>query len=289
MTGSPAVDPSGVVYFGTSDKKVYAYASDKTKLWAFATADTVYSSPALGADGSVVFGSYDGKVYCLRDATSKDLTPPTTPVVTVPSASIASGDPFTASWSATDPETMVAEYTYAVGTTPGGSDVAGWTSAGIETSMSRDDLPLEGGQTYYVSVKARNPSQRWSDVGVSRGVTVISAVGYDKLGALKAADDATGVSLLGKTVTAVFADCFFVEEPDRACGIRCVEGSTTLKPGDIVDVQGDLETISGEHCLTGATHTLAGPGDVIRPLAISGHSLLGHGVRWGFWSQCAAA
>lgn len=277
ITSSPAVDPSGTIYFGSCDKNIYAYKSDKTRVWAFATGDTVYSSPALGADGSVVFGSYDGKVYCLRDATSKDLTPPTTPVVTVPSTSIASNDPFSASWSAADPETMVAEYTYAVGTTPGGSDVAGWTSAGIETSMSRDDLPLEGGKTYYVSVKARNPSQRWSEVGVSQGVTIVSIVGFNKLGELKAAGDVAGVSLPGKTVTAVFADCFFVEEADRACGIRCVEGSTTLMPGDIVDIQGDLETISGERCLTGATHTLAGSGDAVKPMAIN-TKILGHGV-----------
>ena len=277
IVSSPAIDPSGTLYFGACDKKVYAYAPDKTRLWAFETGDSVYSSPALGADGSVVFGSYDGKIYCLRDATSKDLTPPTTPVVTVPSTSIAAGDVFAASWSATDPETMVAEYTYAVGTTPGGSDVAGWTSAGIETSMSRDDLPLEGGKTYYVSIKARNPSQRWSEVGVSQGVAVISVVGFDRLGALKCANDASGVSLCGKTVTAVFGDCFFIEESDRACGIRCFEGSASFQVGDIVDVQGDLETISGERCITGATHTLAGSGDLIRPLAIS-QSLMGRGV-----------
>jgi hypothetical protein len=225
-----------------------------------------------------VFGSYDGKIYCLRDATSKDLTPPTTPVVTVPVVSIAQGDPFSASWSASDAETMVAEFTYAIGTTPGGSDVAGWTSAGIETSMSRDDLPLEGGKTYYVSVKARNPSLRWSEIGVSPAVTVVAVVGFDKLGVLKAGDDADGVSLGGKVVSAVFSDCFFIEEADRACGIRCFEGPTTLKPGDIVDVEGNLDTISGERCLTGATHTVTGSTSAVKPMAMGCRWLVGHGV-----------
>lgn len=278
IVSSPAVDPSGTIYFGSCDKKIYAYKADKTKVWAYATGDTVYSSPALGADGSVVFGSYDGKIYCLRDATSKDLTPPTTPVVTVPSATLSPGDPFSASWSASDPESMVAEYTYAIGTTPGGADVAGWTSAGIETSMSRDDLILEGGKSYYVSVKARNPAQRWSEVGVSRSVTLVAAVNFGRVGELKSAGDQQGVSLPGKTVAAVFADCFFIEEEDRASGIRCFEGATTLKAGDVVDVWGDLETISGERCLTGVTHSVAGSAGAPRPMALNGRSLKGKGL-----------
>lgn len=278
IMSSPAVDPSGTIYFGACDKKIYAYKADGTQVWSFATADSVYSSPALGADGSVVFGSYDGKIYCLRDATSKDLTPPTTPVVTVPSATIAAGDPLSASWSATDPESMVAEYTYAIGTTPGGSDVAGWTSAGIETSMSRDDLPLECGKSYYVSVKARNPAQRWSDVGVSSAVTLVAAVSFDRVGDLKSAGEARSISLPGKIVTAVFPDCFFVEEDDRASGIRCFEGPTTLKAGDVVDIWGDLETISGERCLTGVTHSVVGSTDPVKPVAISSRGLKVKGI-----------
>ncbi len=277
MTGSPAVDPSGTVYFGTSDKNVYAYSSDTeppTKLWEFATGDSVASSPALGADGSVVFGSYDGKVYCLRDTTSKDLTPPTTPVVTVPSAIIVVGDPFMASWTAADPDTMVAEYTYAIGTTSGGSDLAGWTSAGIETSMNRDDLPLEVGHTYYLSVKARNPSQRWSDVGVSQGVTVVSAVGFGTIAGLKTYADGASASIEGKTVTGVFADCFFIEEEDRFAGIRCVEAPTTLQAGDIVDVSGTIAMINGECVLSEATHTFVGHDKAIKPVGVVGRSVL---------------
>ena len=273
VTSSPAVDPSGAIYFGACDKNIYAYLADGTKLWEYATGDSVAGSPALGADGSVIVGSYDGKVYCLRDATSKDLTPPTTPVVRIPGASIASGDPLRASWSASDPESMVAEYTYAVGTLPGGSDVAGWTSAGIETSVSRDDLPLVAGRTYYVSVKARNPSQRWSEVGISRGVTVMSSVGGSTIGGLKTTEDGSSVSMLGKTVTAVFDDCFFVEENDRSAGIRCVEALTTLSTGQIVDVTGTLATVDGERVVSGATHVVSGAQpavEEIRPLAMAG-------------------
>ena len=278
MSGSPAVDPSGTVYFGTSDKKVYAYSPDKTKLWEFATGDSVASSPALGADGSVIFGSYDGKVYCLRDTTSKDLTPPTTPVVTVPRAVIVIGDPFAASWSATDPDSMVAEYTYAIGTTAGGSDLAGWTSAGIETSINRDDLPLEAGRTYHVSVKARNPSQRWSDVGVSQGVTVVSSVGFGTIGGLKTYLDGAQASIESKTVTGVFADCFFIEESDRFAGIRCIPSHPELveglKAGDIVDVSGKIATVNGECVISEATHVYVGPDKPVKPVGVVGRSIL---------------
>ena len=294
MTCSPAVDPSGTVYFGTSDKKVYAYISTMqtsspgqggtsqtivpTKIWEFATGDSVASSPALGADGSVVFGSYDGKIYCVRDTTSKDLTPPTTPVVTVPSATMMVGDRFVASWSAIDPDSMVAEYTYAIGTTPGGCDLVGWTSSGIETSIARDDLPLEVGRTYYVSVKARNPSQRWSDMGVSPPVTVAPEVGFDTLASLKTHVDGARASIAGKTVTAVFDDCFFIEEPDRFAGIRClpahrelVEG---LKAGDIVDVCGRIATINGERVIAEATYVCAGSDKPIKPVGVVQKSAL---------------
>ena len=277
VTSSPAVDPSGAIYFGTCNKNIYAYLSDGTKLWEYATGDSVAGSPALGADGSVVVGSYDGKVYCLRDATSKDLTPPTTPVVRAISTSIAPGDPLRASWSASDPESMVAEYTYAVGTEPGGSNVAGWTSAGIETSMSRDDLPLAAGRTYYVSVTARNPSQRWSEVGVSAGVSVVSVVGTSTIGDLKKADEGSSVSLLGKTVSAVFGDCFFIEENDRSAGIRCVEASASLTAGQIVDVSGTLAIVNGERVVSGATHVVSGTqpaGGEIKPLAMAGSAIL---------------
>lgn len=274
MTGSAAVDPSGSVYFGTSDKKVYAYSSDMTKLWEYETGDSVASSPALGADGSVVFGSYDGKIYCLRDATTKDLTPPTTPIVTAQSAVVLRGDPLVVSWSAFDPESMVAEYTYAIGTSAGGADVAGWTSAGIETSMTRDDLLLETGRDYFVSVKARNPSQRWSEVGVSNAVTVVSSLGDGTIGGLKICDGGTPVSIKAKIVTGVFADCFFIEESDRTSGIRCVEASTDLKSGDIIDVSGTIDIVNGEYVIASAEHAYVGSQKAVKPVGIIGRSVL---------------
>jgi len=86
------------------------------------------------------------------------------------------------------------------------ADVEGWTSAGIETSVSRDDLTLVPGTIYYVSVKARNPSQRWSEIGVSQGIEVIPARIVGSIGELGALEEGVDVMLAGKVVTAVFGD-----------------------------------------------------------------------------------
>lgn len=266
VMSSPAVDPSGMVYVGSSDKNIYAFNSDGTICWSYKTGDSVASSPALGADGSVVFGSYDGSIYCLRDVTSKDLTPPTMPVVTVPSSVLLQGEALQASWTSTDPESMVAEYTYAIGTAAGGSDIAGWTSAGIETSVTRDDIQLTVGQTYYFSVKARNPSQRWSETGVSVGVTVITEASIESIGELKDLDDGSSISLTNKVVTAVFDDCFFIEESNRCSGIRCIEAGAQLSSGSMVDVQGTLGTINGERVIYDASHTVPDPAPALSPL-----------------------
>ena len=269
MVSSPAIDSTGLIYVGSSDEKIYAINPDGTICWSYKTLSSVACSPAIGGDSSVVFGSYDGGIYCLRDVKAKDLTPPTTPVVIVP-ATIQAGQPLMASWSATDPDTMVAEYTYAIGTAPGTADVSFWTSAGIGTSVSRDDLTLEVGKAYYVSVKARNPSQRWSDVGVSQPCAVVNDAVTNNITVVKRLADQTTVSLYGKVVGAVFDDCFFVQEPTRAAGIRCVRAGASLAPGDIVSITGTITTSNSAKILGNAAYTKTGSGPTPKPLGICG-------------------
>ena len=269
IVSSPAVDPSGMIYVGACDRKMYAFNPDGTVLWTYATQSSVVSSPALGADSSVVFGSYDGNIYCLRDVTSKDLTPPTTPVVTVPPV-VSVGQPLRASWIATDPETMVAEYTYAIGTAPGLCDVAGWTSSGIETSATRDDLTLVPGTLYYVSVKARNPSQRWSEIGVSHGINVIPSRLIGSIGEIGEIDEGVEVVAAGKVVTAVFDDCVFIEEPGRFAGVRCVMAGSALKAGDRVNVTGKVRITNGERVLDPASCSDSTGGDPLAPIVVRG-------------------
>ncbi|MGF3523072.1 MAG: PQQ-binding-like beta-propeller repeat protein, partial [Candidatus Bathyarchaeia archaeon] len=64
VASSPAV-AGGMVYFGSSDDKLYALdASTGEVKWVFFTGGDAASSPAV-ADGVVLAGSYDGKLYAV--------------------------------------------------------------------------------------------------------------------------------------------------------------------------------------------------------------------------------
>ncbi|OGS08420.1 MAG: hypothetical protein A2270_09010, partial [Elusimicrobia bacterium RIFOXYA12_FULL_51_18] len=112
---------------------------------------------------------------CLKAFTSKtnDATVPsnvttvydgTTPGVDI--NAVTSLTELSANWTAaSDGESGIRRYWYAIGTTPGGTNVRNWTDAGNVTAVTRTGLTLAGGQTYYFSVKAEN----W--VGLQSGIT----------------------------------------------------------------------------------------------------------------------
>jgi len=84
-----------------------------------------------------------------------------------------SGTTLSANWpAASDTESGIARYLYAIGASPGATDTAGWTSNGLLTTVTRDDLALASGTTYYFSVKAENGARLSSGVTTSDGVTV---------------------------------------------------------------------------------------------------------------------
>jgi hypothetical protein len=83
-----------------------------------------------------------------------------------------------ASWSSGDPESGIAEYQYAIGTTSGGTDVVNWTSVGTDTAVTKTELNLTAGTAYCFAVKAKNGQGLWSNVGTSDGIIAQkSAVG----------------------------------------------------------------------------------------------------------------
>lgn len=57
---------------------------------------------------------------------------------------------------ASDPESGIKEYQYAIGTTQGGTDVVLWMSVGLDTEVTKSGLNLIEGQKYFFSVKAIN-------------------------------------------------------------------------------------------------------------------------------------
>jgi len=62
-----------------------------------------------------------------------------------------------ANWAASsDPNSGIAKYWYAIGTSPGAADVVGWTDNALNTTVTNSALSLTNGQTYYFSVKTDN-------------------------------------------------------------------------------------------------------------------------------------
>jgi hypothetical protein len=93
------------------------------------------------------------------------LNPPLPPVIQANGS--ASLTTISSSWQASGEQ--IDQYRYAIGTMPYARDVVGWTYL-TGTSFTRSDLNLVQGQTYYVTVQARNRSALWSGSGVSNPV-----------------------------------------------------------------------------------------------------------------------
>ncbi|MBU1598489.1 MAG: PKD domain-containing protein, partial [Nanoarchaeota archaeon] len=110
--------------------------------------------------------------FRINIAPPPDDTPPSIPVVMDDGIDTANPTQLHASWSSNDPESEISEYLYAIGTTPYGEDVIPFTSAGVNTGITRTGLNLAKGQTYYFSVKAKNGAGLFSEAGVSDGILI---------------------------------------------------------------------------------------------------------------------
>ena len=134
------------------------------------------SSSAQAVGDYVYFECYTaGYVARFRRLKVIDTTPPTTPVVIDDGPATPDHHSLHARWSATDPDTLITEYQYAIGTTPedpGSGYVVPWKSAGISTEATEAGLNLQTGEVCYWYVRAKNFSGLWSDTGVSAGTRV---------------------------------------------------------------------------------------------------------------------
>jgi hypothetical protein len=104
-----------------------------------------------------------------------DTTPPTKPTVTIPGPLTKDKTTLSASWTSRDPESGVASYQYAIGTSPGASDVIPFTPTN-DTTVTVHGLNLQFGTSYFFSVKAVNAIGMVSDVGVSDAVQLDPAL-----------------------------------------------------------------------------------------------------------------
>ena len=127
------------------------------------------TGPAANSDGQTVVDP-------------NDTTPPSAPAVVrngtgADIATTTSTTQLSANWDAcTDPESGISGYQYAIGTTPGGNDVANWTKVpytGPITTVTRKGLNLSAGKTYYFSVRAVNGKGLVGSATNSKGQQVV--------------------------------------------------------------------------------------------------------------------
>ena len=168
--------------------------------------------------------------------TKVDNSPPVMNEIITPRFA-ASTSSIKASWSASDPESGIKRYEYAVGTTPLGTQIRRWTSAGSSLSMLISRMSLAVGSTYYVSVRAVNVMNLMSEPISSEGVLVAQPVAGIR--SAKLVVDGTNIALPTKVVTVATPGVFYIEDGDRRSGIR-VEYENSLMPGQSVKVTGTI-------------------------------------------------
>ncbi|NLN77242.1 MAG: PQQ-binding-like beta-propeller repeat protein, partial [Armatimonadetes bacterium] len=225
IRSSPAVDAAEVVYFGSTDNHLYAVNSAGVMKWDYRTDGPLYSSPAIGRGGTISVGTSLGTMLSLGDA-SNDITPPSVPIVTRSFASTFDTTSLSASWIASDAESGISEYMFAIGSLPGSDDISPWESCGQSESILKTGLQLSVGQTYYFCVKARNGAGKWGAVGVSEGIRVVSVGDGISIGIARQTALAQSVYLPAKIVSAVFEDCLYIQEPGGYAGIKVIYGAT---------------------------------------------------------------
>lgn len=205
-----------------------------------------------------------------------DSSAPETPTVEDDGQYSGSRTKLHAAWMSVDPESDIEEYQYAVGTSPGATDVVDWTSAGtaMHATISIPDPGMQDGVSYYVSVKAKNAAGLWSEAGTSDGIQPVAAAGT--IGHAKSLPDGP-VALEGKIVSAVFMGGFYIQEPDRSSGIF-VQGSGPAV-GAIVTVGGLLGVNgAGERAILDPVVAVDADPDPLRapkPLMLTGRALGG--------------
>jgi subtilisin family serine protease len=121
---------------------------------------TISVSSAKGTDGMEI--PTDTRFAFTVDYAGQitDQTPPPPPTA------FATGKPsdvstVEATWSATDPESAITGYRYAIGSAAGTADIVNWTTT-TATSMSRSGLGLVAGRQYWFAVQAKNAGGLWS-------------------------------------------------------------------------------------------------------------------------------
>jgi hypothetical protein len=312
--GTPPLNPTSAVETNGAESEVWqSTVSDPSFTWSGASDATsgvadylVYFGPDEGgtSETAVTVAAYvppavsTGTTYlrvCARDEAGNeadewvtlftfmyDGSAPDTPAVSDDGPFSGSATKLHATWYSTDADSGVAEYQYAVETSPGAADVVGWTSAGTdgESIITVPDPGLSMGVTYFISVKAKNGAEAWSDAGSSDGIQLAEAAAT--ISNAKEREDTRSVGLANKIVTAAFSGSFYIEEADRFSGILVLGPPPAgADPGALFTVGGVMGLNAGNEraILDPAVivESAADPGRIPPPLFISGQYLGGAG------------
>lgn len=176
-----------------------------------------------------------------------DPTPPVMGAVIDEGATASDETRLYAGWSATEPDSSITQYMYAIGTSPtdpGSGYIKNWTSTSTTPSVTATGFSLTVGQTYYFYVKAKNVSNVWSFVAASDGITIVNlTIGHAKL-----LEPGRWVALKEMIVTIdSFVSGyrqFYIEDADQTAGIRVKSSTIAIAKGNKVTVKGTISAAS---------------------------------------------
>ena len=120
-------------------------------------------------------------------------------------------------------------------------------ASGWQSARTFDDTTITRGTIYYYWVKARDSGGESGYSAFDQGWA--SNAHEMSISELKCQPDATKAFVTGGTVTAVFANEFYIQQTGRNAGIL-VGWSGTVSEGDHVSVLGTISTPAGERKLT---------------------------------------
>ncbi|GAG20542.1 unnamed protein product, partial [marine sediment metagenome] len=160
------------------------------------------------------------------------------------------------SWTeSTDSVSGIAGYNCRIGTTPGGNQAYDGFVGNVLAKSVNGSI----GTTYYCHVQGKDNVGNvgpWSDS--SDGIMVVENAGVS-VAAAKFLPDGSTLGMSSEVVTAVFGDCFYVQESGGIPGIRVDPPAMPagLAIGKTVDVWGTMKTTSsGERYIQGDASVL---------------------------------
>ena len=242
---------------GTSDELLAAGLS-------LANGSTYYIS-VRATDGSGNNSEVGVSSGTTIDTTAPSITTGPTVAPWTPETSVA------ASWYAEDAQSAIENYGYSIGSSPGATDIAGWTDVGLMLSMNRSGLSLSNGQLVYVNVRATNRAglQTTLSSGPVRAVKTPVTIGQ----ALALADD-TWIVLQDQTVSGSIGDYRWIESSDRSAAFR-LETSLAADEGQNITLVGQIGTPVYTRQIVPEYIETESAGNTIRPVGMKNISVGG--------------